>query len=85
MEPPFATISEAFHDSMTLPWYGDSLGADKSIFRRPSCYATPLSHHLFGSKPPRDVQMELRSEIDEFVQKVLAEYAKLFLQPASEV
>lgn len=38
-----------------------------------------------NSKPVRDVDMELRGELDEFVQAILAEYAKLFLQAGSEV
>eukprot|EP00903_Cladosiphon_okamuranus_P015485 g14296.t1 len=35
-------------------------------------------------KPPRDVDVELKEEIDEFVNASLAEYAKLFLEPGAE-
>ncbi|CAM9230645.1 unnamed protein product [Discosporangium mesarthrocarpum] len=36
-------------------------------------------------KPPRDVDLELKEEMDAFIVAMLGEYAKLFLQPGSEV
>lgn len=38
-----------------------------------------------GSTPPRDVEAELKEELDAFVQAVLMEYAKLFLEPGVDV
>ncbi|CAM9120966.1 unnamed protein product [Ectocarpus sp. 4 AP-2014] len=35
-------------------------------------------------KPPRDVDVELKQELDEFVQASLEEYAKLFLEPGAD-
>lgn len=37
------------------------------------------------STPPRDVEAELKEELDAFVQAVLMEYAKLFLEPGVDV
>lgn len=34
-----------------------------------------------GRTPPRDIEAELREELDCFVVAVLTEYAKLFLEP----
>lgn len=39
----------------------------------------------FHRKPPRDVQAELVEELDGFVLVVLAEYARLFLEPGADV
>ncbi|CAB1111613.1 unnamed protein product [Ectocarpus sp. CCAP 1310/34] len=36
-------------------------------------------------KPPRDVDVELKQELDEFVQVSLEEYAKLFLEPGADM
>ncbi|CAM9893670.1 unnamed protein product, partial [Ectocarpus fasciculatus] len=35
-------------------------------------------------KPPRDVDVELKQELDEFVQASLEEYARLFLEPGAD-
>lgn len=35
--------------------------------------------------PPRDVEAELKEELDAFVLAVLTEYSKLFLEPGADV
>lgn len=50
---------------------------------------TPKRHAMYfsisDSTPPRDVEAELKEELDAFVQAVLMEYAKLFLEPGVDV
>lgn len=45
----------------------------------------PACSLYFNRKPPRDVDVELKEELDAFVQASLEEYAKLFLEPGADV
>lgn len=46
---------------------------------------TPAWRFCFCRKPPRDVDVELKEELNAFVQASLEEYAKLFLEPGADV
>lgn len=59
-------------------------GPSGSHARARSCPPLPPAPALV-SKPVRDVEMELKEELDRFVQAILKEYARLFSRPGSEV